>query len=606
MSVVPFVKSLLQVRDLVVSLDDGTPIVEDIAFSVAPGEILGVVGESGSGKSSIATALLGDARVGAVISGGSVFVEGRDLLSLDEPGRRQMRGPVISHVAQDPALALNPMRRIGSLLEEVLRVHQPGLSQGERRQRIAEAAADVGLPADAAFLRRFPHQLSGGQQQRVLLALAVVLRPRLIVLDEPTTALDVSTQAKVLATVRDLCRTREIGAVYVSHDLAVVRELVDRVVVLYAGRIVESGSREQVFGAPTHPYTRGLLDAVPDISGRHVLRAISGHAPALQDRGEGCAFAPRCDLRSASCKARPPLRDFGDRRLAACHHPVRGNREDVTANVRTPAAAPETRSDTGAERKERRMLAVLEEVTASYGANQVLADVSLSLREGYCTALVGESGSGKTTFARSLVGAVEDVDGVFFYDGRPLDLAGNRDKDLRRRIQYIFQNPFRALNPRQTVGQILRTAALHFFPIRSADADKEVAEVLRRVALAPELAQRYPRDLSGGERQRVAIARALVCKPQLLICDEITSALDVSVQAAIIDLLRSLQRESGLTILFVTHDLGVVRAVSDYVAVLRQGRIVEQGLTGHVLDEPQHDYTRALVADSPRLRDSAA
>ncbi|MFK4870417.1 dipeptide ABC transporter ATP-binding protein [Novosphingobium sp. ZW T3_23] len=602
MSVVPFVKSLLQVRDLVVSLDDGTAVVEDIAFSVAPGEIIGVVGESGSGKSSIASALLGDARAGAVISGGSVFVEGRDLLSLDEPERRQMRGPVISHVAQDPALALNPMRRIGSLLEEVLRVHQPGLSRGEWRQRIAEAAADVGLPADAEFLRRFPHQLSGGQQQRVLLALAVVLRPRLIVLDEPTTALDVSTQAKVLATVRELCRTREIGAVYVSHDLAVVRELVDRVVVLYAGRIVESGSRDQVFGAPTHPYTRGLLDAVPDISGRHVLRAISGHAPALHDRGEGCAFGSRCDLRSASCKARPPLRDFGERRLAACHHPVRGNREDVTANVRTPAAL----SESGAERPERRMLAVLEEVTASYGANQVLADVNLSLREGYCTALVGESGSGKTTFARSLVGAVEDVDGVFFYDGRPLDLAGDRDKDLRRRIQYIFQNPFRALNPRQTVGQILRTAALHFFPIRSADADKEVAEVLRRVALAPELAQRHPRDLSGGERQRVAIARALICKPQLLICDEITSALDVSVQAAIIDLLRSLQRESGLTILFVTHDLGVVRAVSDYVAVLRQGRIVEQGLTAHVLDEPQHDYTRGLVADSPRLRDTAA
>ncbi|WP_334184766.1 ABC transporter ATP-binding protein [Novosphingobium sp.] len=602
MSVVAFARSLLQVRDLIVALEDGTPIVEDIALSVAPGEILGVVGESGSGKSSIATALLGDARAGAVISGGSVLVEGRDLLALDEAGRRQMRGPVISHVAQDPALALNPMRRIGSLLEEVLRVHQPELSRDARRQRIAEAAADVGLPADAAFLRRFPHQLSGGQQQRVLLALAVVLRPRLIVLDEPTTALDVSTQAKVLETVRDLCRTREIGAVYVSHDLAVVRELVDRVVVLYAGRIVESGTREQVFEAPTHPYTRGLLDAVPDISGRHALRAIKGHAPALKDRGEGCAFAPRCDLRSARCKARPPLRDFGEKRLVACHHPIRGDRLDGSATAQMLSNGPGKALAEG----EGRMLAVLDAVTANYGANQVLVDVNLSLREGHCTALVGESGSGKTTFARSLVGAVEDVAGVFFYDGRPFELAGDRGKDLRRRIQYIFQNPFRALNPRQTVGQILRTAALHFFPIRSADADKKVAEVLRRVALAPELAERYPRDLSGGERQRVAIARALICKPQLLICDEITSALDVSVQAAIIDLLRSLQRESGLTILFVTHDLGVVRAVSDYVAVLRHGRIVEQGPTDRVLDQPEHDYTRSLVADSPRLHGTAA
>ena len=322
MSVVPFVKTLLQVRDLAVSLEDGTPIVEDINFSVAPGEIVGVVGESGSGKSSIATALLGDARAGAVVSGGSVLVDGRDIVSLDAAGRRRMRGSVIAHVAQDPALALNPMRRIGSLLDEELRVHQRELGRAERQQRIAEAAADVGLPASAEFLRRFPHQLSGGQQQRVLLALAVLLRPRLIVLDEPTTALDVSTQARVLTTIRDLCRTREIGAVYVSHDLAVVRELVDRVVVLYAGQIVESGSRDQIFDAPTHPYTRGLLDAVPDISGRHSVRAIPGHAPALQERGEGCAFAPRCALRSASCHARPALRDLGDRRLVACHHPI--------------------------------------------------------------------------------------------------------------------------------------------------------------------------------------------------------------------------------------------------------------------------------------------
>jgi peptide/nickel transport system ATP-binding protein len=288
------------------------------------------------------------------------------------------------------------------------------------------------------------------------------------------------------------------------------------------------------------------------------------------------------------------LRDFGERRLVACHHPVRGKREDVPAPFRAPAFA------------EQRALAVLGGVSASYGANQVLFDVDLSLPKGYCTALVGESGSGKTTFSRALVGAVEDVEGTFEYDGRVVPLSGGRDIDLRRRIQYIFQNPFRALNPRQTVGQILRTAALHFFPLRSADADREVAEVLERVALAPELARRYPRDLSGGERQRVAIARALICKPELLICDEITSALDVSVQAAIIDLLRQLQRESGLTILFVTHDLGVVRAVSDFVGVLQHGRIVEHGPVDRLLDRPEHAYTRALVADSPRLRETAA
>lgn len=597
MSVVPFVNALLQVRDLSVAIEDGPEIVGEVSFSVLPGEIVGVVGESGCGKTSIATALLGDSRAGAVISGGSVFLDGRDILALTEAERQNVRGAVISHVAQDPALALNPMRRIGSLLDEVLRVHLPDLGRPAREARIAEAAADVGLPATREFLGRFPHQLSGGQQQRVLLALAVLLRPRLIVLDEPTTALDVTTQARVLATLRDLCRTRGIGAVYVSHDLAVVRELVDRVVVLYAGHIVESGGRDQIFESPAHPYTRGLLDAVPDIAGRHAVRPIRGHAPALQDRPEGCRFAPRCALASASCKHRPSLRetgrDFGDRRLVACHHPIRDRRDDTPIASRLISAAAV------------QPLAVLEGVSASYGDSQVLFDVGLELPKGYCTALVGESGSGKTTFSRALVGAVEDVEGTFDYDGRRVRLSGERDIDLRRRIQYIFQNAFRALNPRQTVGQILRTAALHFFPIRSADADKEVAAVLERVALAPELARRYPRDLSGGERQRVAIARALICKPELLICDEITSALDVSVQAAIIDLLRQLQRESGLTILFVTHDLGVVRAVSDFVAVLQHGRIVEHGPADRLLDRPEHPYTRALIADSPRLRETA-
>lgn len=595
MSVIPFVNAMLQVRDLSVTLGEGgPPIVSDISFSLYPGEIVGVIGESGSGKTSIATALLGDARAGAVIASGAIFVDGHDILALNERDRQKVRGPVISHVAQDPSLALNPMRRIGSLLDEVLRVHLPNLDKPGRQTRIAEAAADVGLPDTREFLRRFPHQLSGGQQQRVLLALAVLLRPRLIVLDEPTTALDVTTQAHVLATLRDLCRTRGIGAVYVSHDLAVVRELVDRVVVLYAGRIIESGTRDQIFESPAHPYTRGLLDAVPDIAGRHAVRPIAGHAPALQDRPDGCAFAPRCWLRSASCMERPPLRDVGDKRLVACHHSIRAGRE-----LSPPPAALSIANETDA-------LAVLSGVSASYGANQVLSDAGLTLPKGYCTALVGESGSGKTTFSRALVGAVEDVEGTFEYNGRVVPLAGGRDKDLRRRIQYIFQNPYRALNPRQTVGQILRTAALHFFPIRSADADREVAMVLERVALAPELASRYPRDLSGGERQRVAIARALICKPELLICDEITSALDVSVQAAIIELLGNLQRESGLTILFVTHDLGVVRAVSDFVAVLQHGRIVEHGPVDRLLDRPEHPYTQTLVANSPRLHETAA
>ena len=595
MTVVPISSALLQVRDLAVTLgEDGPAIVADIAFSVQPGEILGIVGESGSGKTSIATALLGDARAGAVITGGSVLVDGSDILSLTAQERQKVRGPVIAHVAQDPALALNPMLRIGSQLDELLLVHAPELDKPARRTRIGEAAADVGLPGEAEFLRRFPHQLSGGQQQRVLLALAVLLRPKLIVLDEPTTALDVSTQARVLRTLRELCRTRGIGAIYVSHDLAVVGELVDRVIVLYAGRVVEQGTRDQVFEAPAHPYTRGLLGAVPDIAGERAVQPIPGHAPALNERLAGCAFAPRCVQASEHCGVQPVLVDIGERRLTACHHPSRTER----------AAAPITsRPALGTDEA---VLARIADVNASYGTSQVLFDVALDLPEGRCTALVGESGSGKTTLARALVGLVDGVEGSFDYAGTKIVLSGGRTREQRRKIQYVFQNPYRALNPRHTVREILTTAVRHFFPLSKAEAAAEVAAVLEKVALPPELGSRYARELSGGERQRVAIARALICRPELLICDEITSALDVSVQAAILDLLRDLQRREKLTVLFVTHDLGVVRAMADYVAVLQHGQIVELGPAGHVLDAPDHAYTRSLVADSPRLRAAAA
>lgn len=595
MTVIPISGALLHVHDLGVNVGgDGPEIVGEVSFAVQPGEILGIVGESGSGKTSIATALLGDARAGAVITSGSVFVYGRDILVLTAAERQQIRGPVIAHVAQDPALALNPMLRIGSQLEELLLVHAPELGKAARRTRIAEAAADVGLPGEAEFLRRFPHQLSGGQQQRVLLALAVLLRPKLIVLDEPTTALDVSTQARVLRTLRELCRTRGIGAIYVSHDLAVVGELVDRVIVLYAGRVVEQGTRDQIFELPAHPYTRGLLAAVPDIAGRRPVRPIPGHAPALNERPVGCAFAPRCAQASERCGAQPPLIDIGEKRLAACHHAFRT--EHAPAAVQ-PRPAPST---------DQAVHARITQVSASYGSNQVLFGVDLNLPAARCTALVGESGSGKTTLARSLVGLVDGVEGSFDYAGTPIALSGARTREQRRKIQYIFQNPYRALNPRHSVREILTTAVRHFFPLAKSAAAAEVAAVLQKVALPPELANRYARDLSGGERQRVAIARALICRPELLICDEITSALDVSVQAAILDLLRHLQQQEKLTVLFVTHDLGVVRAIADYVAVLRHGEIVEHGPVGRVLDAPDHAYTRSLVADSPRLRAKAA
>lgn len=594
MPVIPFASPVLQVRDLTVSLADGTDVVADIGFAVHPGEIVAVVGESGSGKTSIATALLGEARPGAFISRGAVLIDGQDMLTMSPSELERTRGALIAYMPQDPGLALNPMQRIGDMLAEMAHAHEPALTAAERAARIGTTMADVGLPASIEFLRRFPHQLSGGQQQRVLLALAILLRPRLIVLDEPTTALDVSTQARVLDSLRTLCRQRDMAAVYVSHDLAVVRELADRVVVLYAGRIAEAGPRDSIFARPRHPYTRGLLDAVPDIGTDAPPRAIAGHAPGLHERPAGCAFAPRCARRTDLCAQRPMLAAAGDRHAVACHHPL------ATMFHGSPPATAATLA-TGQDN-----LLTVRDLSARYGAIPVLQGIDLDLPRGLCTALVGESGSGKTTLARAIVGLGGDVGGTLTYDGLPLSLSSRRPLALKRRIQYVFQNPYRALNPRQTVGDILRTAVRHFFALSSAAADARVARVLARVALPPALAWRYPGELSGGERQRVAIARALICEPELLICDEITSALDVSVQAAILELLRGLQQDHGLTMLFVTHNLGVVRTIADRTAVLNRGRIMEYGPTAQILDAPRDAYTRTLVADSPRLHVFAA
>ncbi|KAF1033522.1 MAG: putative ABC transporter ATP-binding protein [Pseudomonas sp.] len=584
------VGALLQVNDLRVELPGQVDVLSGVSFSLAAGEILGLVGESGSGKTTLATALLAHARRGARIVGGQVVIAGEALLSLKGEALRRARGSLIGYVAQDPATALNPALRIGTLLRETLAVHQLRGGQAAAEQRIHETLRDVGLPQDREFLRRFPHQLSGGQQQRVMLALAFVLRPRLIVLDEPTTALDVTTQAHILDTLRRLCKSQGVAAVYVSHDLAVIKDLVDRVMVMYAGRIVETATRDAVFSRPSHPYTRGLLAAIPDVAGRRELQAIAGHAPAPGQRPQGCGFGPRCARYQPACaQAQPLLQPLASGHEVACLTPYEQPLERI-ALATLPAA--DARNDAA--------LLEVNGLNVAYD-RQVLFDVSLQVRAGECLALVGESGSGKTSLARAVAGLGESAEGELRYAGQPLPLhARQREAGLRHPIQYIFQNPYRALNPRQTVYQTLSAPLQHFFGVKGAAARERVAAVLERVSLSASVAGLYPNSLSGGERQRVAIARALLCEPRLLICDEITSALDVSVQASILALLRQLQQD-GLTLLFVTHDLGVVRAIADRVLVLKSGRVVEQGAVDSVLDRPQAGYTRTLLAHSPSL-----
>jgi peptide/nickel transport system ATP-binding protein len=597
-------RAAVTVRNLQIEIaGTGTQVVSDVSFEIARGEILGVVGESGSGKTTIGLALLGHARRGLSISGGSVLLGGQDILALGDEQLRRLRGATISYVPQDPASSLNPALRIGLQLREVLEAHA-ATDDGQRAGRadhyvrIGEMMREVALPDDRGFLRRYPHELSGGQQQRIGLAMAFANRPRLIVLDEPTTGLDVTTQAHVLETVRQLATLHDVAALYVSHDLAVVAALADRVAVMYAGRLIELGTAEALFAAAGHPYTRRLIGAIPRLRGGRSLVGIPGRAASPGKRPPGCSFAPRCSLRIDHCEEEvPALRPVAPGHLVRC---IRA--EEVLAQeqrrIGDPVEMPPAQ-DLAAIR--------LDSVLALYGRQEVVHSVSFSLAAHECLALVGESGSGKTTIARAIAGLHHNWTGKITLGELPLHpSARRRDADTRRRIQYIFQNPYGSLNPRRTVGDIVGQPLRVFGTASGREASLLVGEMLQRVSLPASYAARYPDQLSGGERQRVAIARALVCDPAVLICDEVTSALDVSVQAAIVELLGSLQRDLGLSMLFITHNLPLVRSIAQRVAVLHDGTITEIGETARVLGSPAEPYTRQLLSDTPSLETAIA
>lgn len=590
----------LSVRDLHVELDpSGIEIDREVTFDLAPGEVLGLVGESASGKTTAATALLNFQRRGARIAGGSVAIDGREVLSLSKGQLRQLRGGEISYVPQDPGSALNPALRIGIQLREVLEEHGFGSSAQEREERVEEMMAEVLLPSDAEFLRRYPHQLSGGQQQRVVLAMAFACRPKVIVLDEPTTGLDVTTQAHVLSTLRDLAKAHGVAAVYVTHDLAVVAELADRIAVMYAGRVVELGPSATLFRGASHPYTRGLLAAIPRLEGRRALRGIPGYAPRPGRRPPGCPFQPRCTFAVERCAVEMPPET-----VVSEDHRVRCWRAAEVALMAPTAAREVEESLVGGDEE---ALLRVKNLTAWYGSREVLHDVTLDLRAHECLAVVGESGSGKTTLSRCIGGLhAFKIEGEIEFQGKPLPrLARSRPVPIRRSIQYVFQNPYSSLHPRKTVAQILRQPLDIFFDLDREQREARLAELLDLVSLETSLLRRYPDQLSGGERQRVAIARALAADPVVLVCDEVTSWLDVSVQASIVELLVRLQREIGLCMLFVTHNLALIRSIAFEVAVMSEGRIVEYGTTDSVLGDPQAEYTKSLLADTPTIKDAA-
>jgi peptide/nickel transport system ATP-binding protein len=554
----------VEVRDLRIELIGRSyDVVDEISIEIRPGEVLGLVGESGSGKTTVGMALLGHVRRGGQVGGGAVMIDGRDLAQLDAAGLRGLRGGTVAYIPQDPGTSLNPALRLRTQLREMLDAHAGGQSDAERDARLREALGEVALPSDDGFLARYPHQLSGGQQQRVAIAMAFACRPNVIVCDEPTTGLDVTTQARVLETVRDLCRSHSVAALYVSHDLAVVAELADRVAVMYAGRIVVG---------------------------------IPGFAPLPGRRPEWCFFEPRCQLATDVCRsAFPPAFEFEPGHRARCYHadealrevPVEGGVEEVHVE------------------REHELALAIRGLDAHYGSRATLFGIELEVHRHECLALVGESGSGKTTLARCVAGLHKDYTGaVVLGDDELPPAARSRSDAARKQIQYVFQNPYASLNPRRTVGQTVARQLELFFPGRK-DMGRRVGECLERVALSASAAGAYPDELSGGERQRVAIARALAAEPALMVCDEITSALDVSVQAAIIDLLRELRTDMGLSLLFITHNLALIRTIADRVAVMTEGRIVELGPTAQVLEHPSAPYTQQLLANTPSIAAAA-
>jgi peptide/nickel transport system ATP-binding protein len=581
----------LEVADLEIRIGrSGPDVVSDIGFAVPAGQVLGLVGESGSGKTTVALALLGHTRRGLHISRGEVKLDGIDLLRLPRAELRAARGARVAYVPQDPSAALNPTLRVGTQLREALRVHPGAVDDPEAR--VIEVLREARLDAAPELIRRYPHQLSGGQQQRIGLAMAFCCRPSLIVLDEPTTGLDVTTQRHVLDTVRSMCDSYGVAAVYVSHDLAVVGGLVAEVAVMYAGRIVEVGPTAKVFGEPVHPYTKGLLAAVPSPGRAEILAGIEGQPPRPGARGRGCSFAPRCTFAIEDCRSEPPPPVLVDSRQVRC---IRA--EDVrlaAATARTAVTAPGEEGSSAA--------LSLRGLRASYGRSPVLSDVDLEVPQDWCVAVVGESGSGKTTLARCIVGLHSNWTGEISFEGVPLAARlRDRTKESLRRIQYVFQNPYTSLNPRKTVGQIVAQPLEEMLGLPYKERSERAAMALEDVSLNRDFLSRYPDQLSGGERQRVAIARALVVEPSLLICDEVTSALDVSVQAVIVEELRRLQRERHLAMLFITHNLALVRSIAQHAVVLRDGAVVEAGPVEQVLEQPADPYTARLMADVPRL-----
>ncbi|GGU94683.1 ABC transporter ATP-binding protein [Kitasatospora herbaricolor] len=582
--------SLLRVDGLDVSFGD-VRAVRDVSFTLDRGECLAIVGESGSGKSVTARTLVGLAGDRAAITAGTLDFDGLDLAALTETQWRAVRGRRIGLVLQDALVSLDPLRTVGAEVAEPLRVHGL-LPRAETRERVLSLLADVGIPEPERRAAQYPHQLSGGLRQRALIASALAGGPELLIADEPTTALDVTVQAQVLDLLGGL-KERGTALLLISHDLSVVARLADRVAVMYGGRIVETGRTADVLADPRHPYTRALLDAVPATHAKGTrLAAPPADRPAAGPAG--CGYAARCAAADDRCRAALPA---PDEQGALCWHPGSGGA--------LPAVAVRLRSRDGEPAVKAPPLIEAERISKRFRAPDgssydAVKEVSLTLRAGETLGVVGESGSGKTTAARIVLGLLEPDAGTVRFAGEPWSgVPERRRRAARLRIQAVQQDPLGSFDPRFDVQRVVGEAVARAGVPRGRARRARVTELLDRVGLPAALLDRRPTELSGGQRQRVAIARALAPDPDVVVCDEPVSALDVSVQAQILDLLADLQHDLNLALLFISHDLGVVHHVSDRVVVMKGGRVVETGEVTEVFANPAEDYTRDLLAAVP-------
>ena len=607
---------LLQIKDLHTDIEIRSGVVRALSgvdLHVNPGETLGIVGESGSGTTMTALSLMGLLPQGGKVSSGSIILDGQDLTQLPLKDKRKLRGTKVGMIFQDPLTSLNPTMKIGLQVCEPLRVHEK-LSKRAALARAVEILKRVGMPRPEVVINNYPHQLSGGMRQRVMIAMALVCKPRILIADEPTTALDVTTQMQILDLIDELRDEYKMGVILITHDLGVVAGHTDRVAVMYAGRIVETAPTKTLFTEPKHRYTSSLMAALPEraLAAGTKLFSIPGAPPSLTNLPVGCRFAARCLWATDECRAGYPDLSGDENHTFSCFHPVQEGDESpaVLQGKLDSTSAEGAASDVPQISQE--VLLDVKEASREYesagsgffkrekGVVSAVDRVSITVKKGETYGLVGESGCGKSTVGRLIAGLEPPSGGAIELDGRDLAKLKGRDAvRIHRDVQMMFQDSYAAMDPRMRIDQILAEPMSIQKTGNARQIAERIMEILEQVGLTEEILDRYPHEFSGGQLQRIGFARSLTLAPDLIVADEPVSALDVSVQAQVLNLMKDLQQELGLSYLFISHDLAVVQYMADRIGVMYLGRIVEEGPAHEVVKNPKHPYTKALIDSIP-------